>query len=169
LIYKTTPSNRYATFFYGQFDPQHQRLTYVNAGHNAPVVLRCGPGRRPECLRLEAGGPPVGLLATVSYESATIDLQPEDVVVLFTDGISEAMNDAGEEWGDEELIGALAGCAGKAPTEIVDEVFRAADAFANGAAQHDDMTVVVCCVRPEQSASAFSPPEVECVGMQVAE
>ena len=142
LIYAATPSNRYATFFYGQYDPDLRRLTYVNAGHNAPIILRYSHSSY-ECLRLEVGEPPVGLLPHCQYESAYVDLQPGDTLVFFTDGISEAMNSADEEWGECCLIEAATNSIACRPAEMVQEIFRAADAFTAGAPQHDDMTVVV--------------------------
>jgi sigma-B regulation protein RsbU (phosphoserine phosphatase) len=142
LIYAATPSNRYATFFYGQYDPALRRLTYVNAGHNAPIVLR-----KPHCavdvLQLEACGPPIGLLPHSRYESAHIDLQAGDLLVFFTDGISEAMNSADEEWGECRLIEAATKSMGRCAADAMQELFRAADAFTAGAPQHDDMTMVV--------------------------
>jgi len=145
LIYTATPTNRYATFFYGQYDPVLRRLTYLNAGHNAPMLLRTR-GCAPECFRLEIGGPPVGLLADARYEGAYIDLKPGDVLLLFTDGMSEAMNSADEEWGEIRLNEAVSNSVSKSSAEIVQELFRQADAFTAGAPQHDDMTVVVARV-----------------------
>jgi sigma-B regulation protein RsbU (phosphoserine phosphatase) len=142
LIYAATPGNRYATFFHGQYDPDLRRLTYVNAGHNAPIILRYSRCSY-ECLRLEVGGPPVGLLPHCQYESAEVDLQPGDILVFFTDGISEAMNSADEEWGECRLIEAVTNSIASRPSEMVGEIFQAADAFTAGAPQHDDMTVVV--------------------------
>lgn len=149
LIYAATPGNRYATFFYGQYDPDLRRLAYVNAGHNPPVLLRKAL-RKPhcacECFELDVGGPPVGLMPQSEYESAYIDLQPGDVLVLFTDGFSEAMNSSDEEWCERRLIESVSNSVGRRPSEIVQELFHAADAFTAGAPQHDDMTVVVARV-----------------------
>ncbi|MGA8027091.1 MAG: PP2C family protein-serine/threonine phosphatase [Bryobacteraceae bacterium] len=142
LIYAATPVNRYATFFYGQYDPAVCRLTYVNAGHNAPIVLHKQHSRR-ECVRLKTGGPPVGLFPQAKYDSGEIDLQPGDLIVLFTDGMSEAMNAAEEEWGECRLIGEVVNSPCGCPAEAVEALFRGADAFTAGAPQHDDMTVVV--------------------------
>lgn len=148
LIYAATPTNRYATFFYGQYEPASRRLIYVNAGHNAPILLRWNKGAI-ECIRLEAGGPPVGLLPQATYESAELDLRPEDLLALFTDGMSETMNANDEEWGEDRLTQALNQASHCCPTTLVERVFKAADAFAAGAPQHDDMTLVVFRVVPE--------------------
>ena len=137
LIYETTPANRYATFFYGQYDPSSRLLVYVNGGHNPPMVFRNG-----EVLRLEDGGPVVGLFKPARYSQAKVALQPGDVLVLFTDGISEAMNATDEEWDEERLIDAVRRCRHRPAIEIIDCLIRDADAFVAGAPQHDDMTVV---------------------------
>ncbi len=142
LVYAASPVNRYATFFYAQYDAAQLKLTYVNAGHNAPLLLRCDAGRR-ELLRLETGGPPVGLVPFSAYQSGAMQLRSGDLIVFFTDGISEAMNSQEEEWGEENLIGILQGSDNRRPETLVDEIFRAADSFAGGAPQHDDMTIVI--------------------------
>jgi sigma-B regulation protein RsbU (phosphoserine phosphatase) len=145
LIYATSPSNRYATFFYAQYEPERRRLAYVNAGHNAPLVLRQNNGHA-QLTRLEAGGPPVGLLPYAQYQSSYIDLSAGDEVVLFTDGITEAMNIREEEWGEENLIAAIRNSGNSNPEAIVQTVFRCADEFVGEAPQHDDMTILVLAV-----------------------
>jgi sigma-B regulation protein RsbU (phosphoserine phosphatase) len=142
LIYAATPVNRYATFFYGEYDPVLRRLAYVNAGHNAPLVLRKSRSAA-ECIRLETGGPPVGLLPQATYDSAHLDFETGDLLVLFTDGITETMNAAEEEWGECPFIQSLSEANDSDPAAIIKAVFSAADAFAAGAPQHDDMTLVV--------------------------
>jgi sigma-B regulation protein RsbU (phosphoserine phosphatase) len=141
LVCDASPENRYATFFYGQFDPVTRRLAYSNGGHNPPIVLRRG-----ETLRLETGGPPVGLFRFSRYSQDEIALEPGDVLILFTDGVSEAENPALEEWGEDALIAAGKACNGLAPVEAIARMMQAADAFAAGAPQHDDMTLVVARV-----------------------
>jgi sigma-B regulation protein RsbU (phosphoserine phosphatase) len=141
LLHSTSPENRYATFFYAQYDPSARSFTYVNAGHNPPIVAaaRCG------IKRLDAGGPPVGLLPIAPYQSASLELQSGDRIVLYTDGISEAMNANNEEWGEENLVAAVENAGMHEPEAMARQIFNDADAFAAGAAQHDDMTVVVLC------------------------
>jgi phosphoserine phosphatase RsbU/P len=148
LLFEASASNRYATFFYGQYDPASRQLTYVNAGHNAPMLFRCSNGKW-LVSRLDAGGTVVGLLDPVSYRQATLTIAPGDMLIAFTDGISEAMNDAQDEFGEERLIDTVNCCAGLGPTEIIAGIMRAADAFAAGAKQNDDMTLVVVCAQPD--------------------
>ena len=144
LLHQALASNRYATFFYGQYDPASRQLTYVNAGHNPPLLFHPCKGRC-QVLRLMASGTVVGLLEDAVYEQASLAIKPGDMLVAFTDGISEAMNTDEEEWGEERLIDALGGCVGLPPVEIISCVMQAADAFVAGAKQNDDMTLVVLC------------------------
>jgi sigma-B regulation protein RsbU (phosphoserine phosphatase) len=142
LVYEVSPASRYATFFYSQYDPATRRLTFSNGGHNAPMVLRgC------EVILLETGGPVVGLFPQGCYKQDSIVLEAGDLLVLYTDGMSEAENPGEEEWGEEALIRAARGCAGLAPKEMIASIMTAADGFANGAPQHDDMTLVIARVR----------------------
>jgi len=138
MIYEASSSNRYATFFYGEYCPQTRRLEFVNAGHNAPVVLR-----GEDCLRLEAGGPVVGLLKEVEYQQNHIVLAPGDVLLGFTDGISEAMTADEQEWEEERMIEALRQSRTCPARAIIDSIFDGADSFTKGATQYDDMTLVI--------------------------
>jgi len=139
LVYDASSSNRYATFFYARYNPASRELSYVNAGHNPPVVLRGGE----EAIRLEAGGAVVGLLSGSQYREGMVQLQPGDTFVAFTDGISESMDPDDEEWGEDAMIQAARQLSGLTAREMVDRLVAAAEAFARGAKQHDDMTVVV--------------------------
>ena len=138
LVFAASSANRYATFFYAQYRPDRRLLTYVNAGHNPPVLLR----RHSTVMRLEAGGPPVGLLPEACYEGASIDIEAGDLLLLFSDGISEAMNEKDEEWGEDNMLRALKTCSSMEPAGIIKALFEAADAFTGLARQHDDMTLV---------------------------
>ena len=143
LVYDASAENRYATFFYAQYEPSTRRLTYVNAGHNPPMIFREHESGR-EVIRLdEAGGVVVGLLRDFQYSQAIVTLEPGDVLVGFTDGISEAMNSQEEEWGEDQLIEAVSACSHLCATEMIAYLMSAADDFAAGAKQHDDMTLVV--------------------------
>ena len=138
LIFETSPANRYATFFFGQYEPSTRQLKYVNGGHNPPMIFRNG-----EVLRLEDGGPVVGLFKAARYSQGAVSLESGDVLLFYTDGISEAMNAADEEWGEERMMETVRACQSRPAVEMIDELMRAADAFAAGAPQHDDMTIIV--------------------------
>ena len=138
LVYEASASNRYATFFFAAYDPKTRRLECVNAGHNPPVLLRNG-----EVIRLEAGGPVVGLLPFAPYAEQALTLEPGDLLLLYTDGISEAMTHADEEWGEDRMIEAATKARGKHADEILSAMFAACDKFTAEAPQHDDMTMLI--------------------------
>jgi phosphoserine phosphatase RsbU/P len=138
LGYESSAVSKYATFFYAQYSPQSRLLRYVNAGHEPPIVFRDGA-----LIHLETGGPVVGLLRGARYEQGAIELASRDVLVAFTDGISEAMNPADEEWGVENLVRCVHGANGIVSRDLIDRIMASADAFTAGAQQHDDMTIVV--------------------------
>lgn len=138
LVYGSSAANFYATFFYAQYDPASRRLGYVNAGHNPPVVLR---GQ--QVIHLDATGTVVGLLPDYPYQQGAVTLEPGDLLVAFTDGISEAMNHQREEWSEESMIAAARTCNSLNARETLERLMVAADAFVAGAPQHDDMTIVV--------------------------
>src|SRR5215469_936927 len=141
LVYEASSASRYATLFYAEYHPRSRRLAYVNAGHNPPVVLRKSiAGCR--VFRLETGGPVIGLLRQ-RYQQGSFPLKPGDLVVLFTDGVSESMNARNEEWGEDRLIEFAKSCHGISAFEAMTRILAAAEAFAAGGSQHDDMTLVV--------------------------
>ena len=147
LVYESSETNRYATFFFGRYNAATRVLDYVNAGHNPPMVFRACAGDSPLILRLDTGGPVIGLLQECGYEQGTVVLEAGDLLVAFTDGISEAMNAADHEWGEDRLIEALLPARSLAPPALISRITAAADAFVGDAPQHDDMTLVVarCC------------------------
>jgi sigma-B regulation protein RsbU (phosphoserine phosphatase) len=126
LVYEASASNRYATFFFAAFDPVSRRLECVNAGHNPPVLLRNG-----QVTRLEADGPVVGLLPFAPYTEQVLTLEPGDLLLLYTDGISEAMTHDDEEWGEERMIASASRVKDQAAGQVLEAMFRDADAFGN--------------------------------------
>jgi sigma-B regulation protein RsbU (phosphoserine phosphatase) len=146
LVYESSATNRYATFFYAELDPAARLLTYVNAGHNAPYILR-----NKQAIPLEATGTVVGLLPDAEYAQGTIPMQSGDFLVAFTDGISEAMTRDEEEWGEDRMIAnaqeLLERSGGTCTSQqLLDSILSAADKFTSGAPQHDDMTLLICRV-----------------------
>jgi phosphoserine phosphatase RsbU/P len=146
LVYEASAANRYATFFYGQYDPTSRTLSYVNAGHNPPMLFHCTAAKW-SVTRLDVGGTVVGLLESYPYQQSAVNVSAGDILVAFTDGISEAMNSQDEEWGENRLIGTVENCLGLSAQEIMQHIFTAADTFVAGAKQHDDMTLVVMRVK----------------------
>lgn len=141
LVYEASTSNRYATFFYGQYDAKTGKLAYVNAGHNPPFLFRANG----KLERLEEGGAVVGMLPPefIFYKQGEIEMRPGDLLVGFTDGISEAMNPVDEEWGEEKMIEAIHERINLSSEEMLEYLIEEADRFAAGAKQHDDMTLIV--------------------------
>jgi serine phosphatase RsbU (regulator of sigma subunit)/dihydrofolate reductase len=142
LLYDASESNRYATFFYAELDCASRTLHYVNGGHNPPAVLRKEDGAW-RVFRLGDGGPAIGLLTGAVYEEQILHLLPGDILLAFTDGISEAMNASEDEWGEDRMIAEAQAHTNLNAEELMQQLFRAADVFAAGAPQHDDMTIVV--------------------------
>jgi sigma-B regulation protein RsbU (phosphoserine phosphatase) len=138
--YATSLVDRYATLFYGVFDPDTLTLSYVNAGHNPPALLR----RDGSVEWLEAGGAPAGMFADWSYQTAVVQLRPGDRLIAYTDGVTEAVNPAAEFWGTDVMLRAASNGSAE---EIVDAIFASMDAFAGSAPQRDDATVAVLRVR----------------------
>lgn len=141
LVYESSSANRYATFFYAQYDSSTRLLEYVNAGHNPPLLFRTY-GNRDAVLRLDTGGPVIGLMPECSYVQHRVMLNEGDVLVLFTDGISEAMNAAGDEWGEEGLTQVIGANRALPAPELIECIMHRADEFVSGAAQYDDMTLI---------------------------
>lgn len=113
-------------------------LTYCNGGHNPPFVISATGVRR-----LEAGGPVIGLIEMAPFEQESLTLSPGDVVVAFSDGVSEAMSQSGEEFGDERLVDVARAGVGLPVEEQVDRIVSAVRDFTRGAPQSDDITVMV--------------------------
>ena len=137
-VYASSLANRYATLFYGVFDGKARTLRYVNAGHNPPMVIRPDGST----VWLETGGAPVGIFPDWSYQEGSVQLCRGDLVLAYSDGVIEAANPAGEEWGLEGLHEALAGSATECADSIVHAVFASMDEFSQGR-QTDDATLVV--------------------------
>jgi sigma-B regulation protein RsbU (phosphoserine phosphatase) len=139
--YASSPADRYATLFYGVFDRAARTLRYVNAGHNPPAVLRYDGSLR----WLEPSGAPVGMFPDSTYQENVIKLNPGDLVMAYTDGVIEAANRAGEEWGVQGLLRAAAAWEpqySKGTEGLVQLIFNSMDDFSEGC-QTDDATLAV--------------------------
>jgi phosphoserine phosphatase RsbU/P len=139
LIYDASARNVFATFFFAEFDPASHVLTYVNAGHNAPFLFR----KTGETERLPPGGIALGLTGKSSYRQTSLTLAEGDLLVAFTDGVTEAMNSQMEEFGDERLEQAIREGIEAGAHGLMQAIVAAADAFAGVEPQHDDLTLVV--------------------------
>lgn len=141
-LHHSAPASRFATMFYGVYDAPTRTLEYVTAGHQAPLLLRDGADR-PRPLLNDHGGLALGMMPDAKYRPARVQLEPGDLLVAFTDGMTEAMDVAGDEWGEDRFIDALEAARPSAVRVIAERALAAATDFANGAPQHDDMTMVV--------------------------
>ena len=135
--------------FYAEIPPFSHELRYVNAGHNPPRVFRVLTTGKPggpsyECIeQLQAGGTVVGLFPDVTYDERAIRLCPGDLVFVFTDGVTEALNPGEEEFGEERLEALLSRVAHLPVPEIVSSVSEELRGWIARAPQHDDLTFVV--------------------------
>jgi phosphoserine phosphatase RsbU/P len=143
LISANTSDGRFITFFWAVVNDEERKMTYVNAGHNPPLLIRDG-----KISKLTKGGMILGVMeTTVPYISETVSLQKNDVLILFTDGISEAMNSNGEEFSDERLEESSIQLAKGSAKDILDGIKNEVHNFTEGAPQSDDITMVVIKVK----------------------
>jgi len=138
LIHSNTPPEQYITFFVGIFDPKAQTLTYVNAGHNQPMVIR-EDGRT---ILLDKGGLILGALPEVEYEQDTIQLQSGDLLLMYTDGVSEAMNAEEEEFGEGRILEYVRMNLNREPGEILAGLEKEVESFIGNSPLADDFTLI---------------------------
>lgn len=136
---ENTPSNRFVTLFMGELDPASGSLEYVNAGHNPPMIVRADGGT----LELASGGLPLGLLPNSAYEAGDVTLGPGDALVIYSDGVTEAVNVSGEEFGVERLSAVLRESVAENASAIRDRIESALSAFTTTAPASDDITLVI--------------------------
>jgi sigma-B regulation protein RsbU (phosphoserine phosphatase) len=140
-------SHRFVTLFYSDFDPRNRRLRYANAAHNPPLIWHRRSGLVD---RLDAPGPLIGLQSEAEYGCGTCVLEPGDVVLLFTDGVTEASGFSGDRFDDERLVRSFDGAcrAGLSAQRILDQLFERLDRFVGPDHQlEDDASMVVLKVR----------------------
>jgi serine phosphatase RsbU (regulator of sigma subunit) len=146
-LHRATLSKSYATFFYAQLDEATRELRYVNAGHNPPyLVRRRGDQASAESIEireLNVGGMVLGLFPELTYEEATVDLQRGDVLIAFTDGVTEALNMAEEEFGEARLKEVISGAIHLPAAEISARLSEALRTWIRNTSQYDDLTFVV--------------------------
>jgi phosphoserine phosphatase RsbU/P len=134
---------RFTTAFLAEINPQTREMRYVNAGHNDPVLRRASG----QIERLSSGGPPFGIPlftdAEVAYVFGTVQLLPGDLLFIFTDGVAEAINEGGEEFGESRIIASIAAVPAQTAGGILDRVMGDVNAFVGYARQHDDITALV--------------------------
>lgn len=164
LLCESTDMSHYATFFYAEYDETARRLTYVNAGHNPPMLFRNGlrPGSSVDGMNggrdgdgygtvaaiesvtlLERGGPVIGLLSDCSYEHEALEMATGDVLVAFTDGVSEARSPEDEEFGEERLALLVSENLELEAEQIREKIVSEVRSWCRGASLQDDLTLVI--------------------------
>ncbi|MBO0797823.1 MAG: fused response regulator/phosphatase, partial [Blastocatellia bacterium] len=141
LICNNVDEGKFITFFYCSFDTRTRKLSYTNAGHHAPILVRRGG----EIIRLSAGGPVLGLIPDFSYEVDEVELMPGDRLVLYTDGLTEARDLADEEFGEERLLEILHSSRELGAPDIQWRIVKAVDVFSRGETG-DDATLIVLAI-----------------------
>jgi len=130
---------RFTTAFLAEYDEVHRTLHYINAGHNNPILRRASG----QIERLDVGGLPFGIQPEVKYESATITLAPNDWLIIFTDGLVEAVNAREEEYGEVRVLTELEAGKSFSPTDLLKHLMSALDLFVGSTPQHDDVTCML--------------------------
>lgn len=144
VICENTDFDKFITYFHGIVEGDERVFRYVNAGHNPPYLVRAGG----DVHMLEEGGLLLGVMASSTYEMGRINLEPEDVIVMFTDGVTEAMNRAQEEFGEDRLVECIVSNRHRPAHEILKAIRADVDAFTGPrAVLDDDITLVVIKAR----------------------
>jgi sigma-B regulation protein RsbU (phosphoserine phosphatase) len=137
-FYETTPEEKYATFFYAVYDPATRWLTYTNAGHPAPMLFR---GAQVE--RLEVGGTAIGLFPDSRFSQGKIRLDPGDLLLAFTDGITEPQNSFEEEFGEHRVVETVLRAGMDSPDDLTRQICQSANDWTGSPELQDDMTLII--------------------------
>ena len=139
LLFRNTSAEKFATLFFGCLDAATDVLHYCNAGHNHPFLI--GSGREPQ--RLSAGGLALGCFESFPFEESQVPLNPGDQLVVFSDGISEAVDNDGEEFGEHRVSELAAANRDASAEQLIETILQSVGAHAGDRPQQDDMTLVV--------------------------
>jgi len=138
-IFENSPSNKFLTLFYGELNPETGDLAYSNGGHNAPMLVRTSK----EVERLDQGGLPIGMMQGVGYQEAIVKFEPGDVLVIYSDGITESINEKDEEFDEDRLIEVVQNNLGRSSSGIRDRIDEALSRFVGTTPPIDDMTLMI--------------------------
>ncbi len=138
-IYENSPPNKFLTLFYGELDPTSAKMTYSNGGHNPPMLVRASG----EVVRLAQGGLPIGMMPGVKYQEESVAFEPGDALVIYSDGITESVNDKEEEFGEERLIEVVRNNLTRSASGIRDKIDEALSRFVGTTPPIDDMTLMI--------------------------
>lgn len=145
-LYETTGDSKFASLFCGLYDGLSRRLHYVNAGHCPPILLRKREGSAREAELLEATGTLLGLFSESSYEQLSVELHPGDVLLVHTDGVTEAFDDQLQEFGEERLRQLAIDHADLPPVELAQRIVDEVNRFTGESDHRDDLTLVLARV-----------------------
>jgi serine phosphatase RsbU (regulator of sigma subunit) len=176
MLCERTACERFATLFWGVFDPLTGTLRYVNAGHTAPMLIRHGCKQLDhepspfnsqatvQTIRLDEGGPALGVLANARYSAGTIQVEISDTLVVYSDGITEAADQKQEEFGEDRIRQMISEAAAVSPAELCERIMGQVKAFASAGAPPDDRTLLV--VRFPLSATGVRQKKSDDLGVQ---
>ena len=157
-IIEDTDDDLFVTAFYGILEPETGRLTYASAGHHAPYLVRAaGDGALP----LGATGAPLGLLPAATWERSVVEIGPGDVLILYTDGVTDAENVRGEFFGEERVADVARTKVGGSALEIRTALFDSVVEFAGAAERNDDITILVVKREPRPAATVVGSRSAE--------
>ena len=140
-LYRRGIESRFVTLMYGAMKPDGN-LTYCNAGHNPPLIIAARDGTQ-KVRRLECGGPIVGLFDAATFDEETVKLNPGDWLIVFSDGVSEAMSASGDEYGEGRIVTLVERNTSLEPQQLLEALFADVRDFTRGAPQSDDITAMV--------------------------
>ncbi len=143
LLFARTPPSTFVTMFWCHYDSQARKLCYVNAGHPPPFLLRESPGGAVDLLRLEEGGPVLGVLPDAPFRQGEAEFRAGDLLVLYSDGVIESANARDEEFGEARLTRILRQSGSRSAAAVRDEILDAVRSFAGGRPQQDDLTLLI--------------------------
>ena len=138
LIYRNTEADKFITFFVARLDGNKNQLTYVNAGHNPPILV----SQEGKVRYLHHGGPLLGVIPEARYELGMVSLHPGDVLIAYTDGLTECLDAHGDEFGEERLVTVVKENAGNSVEKIIHLLVEKASRHAANASFHDDITLL---------------------------
>jgi len=139
VILADARAEMFVTVFHGALDPHAHRFTYVNAGHNPPLFYRAA---QKDLTTLKEHGIALGVLSNITLEEHTLEFAPGDLLLMYTDGVTDAINPAEEEFGAERLADLVACNAHLAPDALLDEIQRAVAEHAGEGVHFDDLTMI---------------------------
>jgi sigma-B regulation protein RsbU (phosphoserine phosphatase) len=159
LLCMKTARERFVSLFWCFFDRKASVLRYINAGHLPPLLVRYEDEGEPRIVRLDQGGPVLGLLPGARYSQAVEPVMPGDLLVVFSDGILEATNSSDDEFGEQGIVSAIEKHWSRPPSEICAAVLEAVRVFLGKELPHDDQTLLI--VRLDHAPLAANQPETK--------